>query len=245
MAVPGGAFDCGSDLAYPEERPARRAEVASFRLAQHPVTVGQFAVFVREGGYLTTAERVGSSNVFVMPPHPVDLANPSQWWSVVEGANWRLPLGPGSDVAADQPVTHVTIDDTDAYCAWAGVRLPSEIEWERAASFTERPATWPLDTDGRLLANVWIGEFPHRYARAGAPGPQPVGRFGLDDLGCADLLGNVWELTATEWDDGRRVIKGGSFLCSADYCARYRPSARLPQSADEPACHVGFRVAAV
>jgi formylglycine-generating enzyme len=243
--VPGGEFGVGSDVDYPEERPVRRAEVAPFRLAQHPVTVGQFAVFIRDSGYVTTAERTGSSNVFVQPDHPVDLASPSQWWRVVTGATWSSPFGPGSGVAADLPVTQITTADAEAYCDWAGVRLPSETEWERAASLSKRPATWPLAEDGRLLANVWIGEFPHRFARPGTPGPQPVGRFGVDDLGSTDLLGNVWELTATEWDAGRRVIKGGSFLCSADFCARYRPSARLPQSVDEPACHIGFRVAAV
>lgn len=242
VEVPSGDYPIGSDHDYPEERPARTVRVESFRLQRHPVTVGQFAEFVRATGHRTTAESLGSSNVFVAPPGPVDLADASQWWRVVAGASWLAPFGPGSAATPDVPVTHVSHRDAVAYCEWAGVRLPGEVEWEAAAG-SPRPASWPFDTDGRLLANVWVGRFPWDNRRPDPPGPQAVGRFGLDAAGFADLLGNVWEWTATEWDHGRHVLKGGSFLCAADHCRRYRPSARLPQHDAEPACHIGFRVA--
>lgn len=243
VPIPGGEFTMGSDTHYPEERPARTGSVEPFLLGTHPVTVGEFARFVRATGHLTAAEQAGEAAVFVQPDGPVDLAQPSQWWRVMAGASWTAPFGPGSRPAVDQPVTQVTLDDALAYCAWTGDRLPAEAEWERAASLTRRPVGWPHASDGRLLANVWVGSFPWESRRPEPIGPQPVGRFGPDDVGCVDLLGNVWEWTSSSWDDRRQVIKGGSFLCSADYCSRYRPSARLGQITDEPACHLGFRIA--
>lgn len=243
VEVPAGEYTIGSDCDYDEERPARTAHVESLHLQRHSVTVGQFAQFVRATRHRTTAESLGSSNVFVAPPHPVDLADPTQWWQVIEGASWLAPFGPGSTVDPDHPVTHVSLHDALAYCDWVGARLPDEVEWEAAASLSDRPSTWPFDVDGRLLANVWVGRFPWDNRRPERPGPQAVGRFGLDTAGFADLLGNVWEWTATGWGEDRHVIKGGSFLCAADHCRRYRPSARLPQHDAEPACHIGFRVA--
>jgi sulfatase modifying factor 1 len=261
VAVPGGTSRLGSDAYYPEERPAREVTVAAFELARTPTTVQQFAEFTDATGYRTRAEReLGGSAVFTPPRHPVDLRDPRQWWSWVEGASWRCPHGPGSEAEADHPVTHVVLEDAQAYCAWAGLRLPDEREWEHAArGGTSGEFTWGDEArpGGDVPAVVWRGEFPWRPH--GSAGTAPVGTHPPNGYGLLDAIGNVWELVDAAWSPQHPaasccapltatgapagVAKGGSFLCSDDYCFRYRPAARIPVAADSPTAHVGFRCA--
>ena len=250
IRVPAGSFTMGSDRHYPEERPAHPVGVEAFEIAEAPVTVAQFAAFVDATGHVTAAERDGSAAVFTPPAHPVDLADPLQWWSLVAGAQWRHPAGPGSAAVPDHPVVQVALGDALAYCAWAGVRLPTEAEWERAAQGATREE-----------ANVWHGAFP--WDARGLATTSPVGSWAPNPLGLVDAVGNVWEWTTTAWTRDHQpgccsapatdplspgvalqVAKGGSFLCSEDYCARYRPQARMAMAVDSPSCHLGFRVAA-
>jgi sulfatase modifying factor 1 len=244
IALPGGAFTMGSDHDYPEERPAHRVTVRPFAISATPVSVAEFAAFVLATGHVTTAERDGSSAVFTPPAHPVDLADPLQWWSLVPGASWRHPDGAAA-AREDHPVVQVSYADALAYCAWTGTRLPAESEWEHAAQGAHRGA-----------ANVWHGPFPH--APEGLATTSPVGSHPPNRQGLHDAVGNVWEWTATPWSRDHRpgccaapaadgvplqVAKGGSFLCSEQYCARYRPAARTAMAVDSPACHLGFRTA--
>jgi formylglycine-generating enzyme len=258
VVVPAATFVQGDDHHYPEERPARSVAVAEFRIDVHPVTNAQFAAFVDATGHVTAAESRGGA-VFVRPSHRVDLADPSEWWQHRESACWRRPDGThditGEDL--DHPVVHVDRRDAAAYAAWAGTRLPTESEWERAACGASLPETWPLEVDGMLLANVWLGEFPVEAIRTRPPGTSPVGAFPPNELGLFDMLGNVWEWTSDAWvtttatccgpvtadSSPAGVVKGGSFLCAANYCARYRPSARHRQLIGEATCHIGFRCA--
>ena len=259
--IAAGTLLQGDDHHYPEEAPERAVEVAAFAIDVHPVTNAQFAEFVAATGHVTAAERDGLA-VFVPAVRPVDLAQPSLWWRHDPDASWRCPRGAPalSDELADHPVVGITAADAAAYAAWVGGRLATESEWEWAAGGgTPLPATWPLAADGMLLANVWLGEFPWRSVRAAPPGTSPVGSFPPHANGLFDMLGNVWELTADPWSAQRPdavespccnstapaacVAKGGSYLCAANYCRRYRPAARHRQPAGEAACHVGFRCA--
>ncbi|MEO6027274.1 MAG: formylglycine-generating enzyme family protein [Candidatus Binatia bacterium] len=264
VAVPAGRYRVGSDEHYPEERPARVAEVAAFRIDATPVTNGAFSAFVADTGYVTVAERTDppGSAVFTMTAGPVDLRQPSAWWRFAAGTTWRA----AAEGRADHPVVHVARADADAFAAWRGGRLPSEAEWEAAArgGLVDAAYAWgdELMPDGRLLANVWTGAFPWYFARDGAPGTTAVGAFPANGYGAHDMIGNVWEWTASPFDaaepapcacapglateaSARLVaLKGGSFLCAAEYCARYRPAARIGLTADSTAGHVGFRCAA-
>ena len=208
------------------------------------------------------------SMVFVQPSQPVSTVDPSAWWAFRAGAQWRFPEGPGSSLEGreDHPVVHVAWADAAAYAAWAGKALPTEIEWEYAARGGLEGADYAwgnaLAPDGQMLANTWQGEFPHLNLRLdGWAGTSPVGAFPANGHGLHDLIGNVWEWTADDWslpgpaDEPRskarccsggsgtvaKVIKGGSYLCSPDYCQRYRPAARHPQGAGEATGHIGFR----
>ncbi|MCC6849823.1 MAG: SUMF1/EgtB/PvdO family nonheme iron enzyme [Deltaproteobacteria bacterium] len=280
IAVPGGRYVVGSDEHYAEERPARAVAIAAFRIDATPVTNVAFAAFVAATGWVTVAERADppGSAVFAMTQGPVDLHEPSHWWRFAAGTTWRAPFGPGSTIVGrdDHPVVHVGLADAEAYAAWRGARLPTETEWEAAARGGLAGAAYAwgdeLLPDGRLLANVWTGAFPWYFARGGVPGTTPVGSFPPNGFGAYDMIGNVWEWTAspftapaasprcacaagdpTEAGAARPAgvarpatvaLKGGSYLCAAEYCARYRPAARIGLTPDSTTAHVGFRCAA-
>lgn len=219
--IPGGVFTMGSDHHYPEERPARRVSVDGFWIDPGPVTNRQFAQFVEATDYVTFAELppdpndypgadpallVASSMVFTPPRGPVDLRHPLQWWAFVQGANWRRPYGPGSDVdgLGDHPVVHVAWVDVLAYAAWAGVEIPTEAEWELAArgGLEDAEFAWG-DTflqDGRHRANTWQGVFPHQNTLDdGWARTSPVGAYPPNGHGLYDMIGNTWEWTADWW----------------------------------------------
>jgi formylglycine-generating enzyme required for sulfatase activity len=272
----------GSDRHYREERPARLARVEAFWMDESPVTIRQFARFVAATGYTTCAERlpeassypdadpsllVPGSLVFVKTPGPVGLRDFRRWWRYMPQASWRHPEGPGSDTAGreEHPVVHVTYEDALAYAAWAGKALPSEAEWERAARGGLPAADYPwgdeLSPAGRLMANVWVGRFPWESLKpGGSVGTTAVRSYPPNAYGLYDVVGNVWEWTASKFvaaetgeascclssaddDDrnARRVVKGGSHLCAPSYCWRYRPAARQGQAIDTSTSHIGFR----
>jgi len=213
--IPGGTFRMGSDAHYAEEAPARQVEVTGFWISPTTVTIADYAAFVADTGYVTVAERplnpddfpgapvenlVPGSMVFTETSGPVDLRHLSQWWTWTPGANWLHPEGPGSDVAErpDHPVVHVAHEDAAAYAHWAGLALPTEAQWERAARGGLDGATyvWGDDPEGtsERLAHYWHGDFPWR-ADPGYGTTAPVGSYPPNGYGLLDMAGNVWEWT--------------------------------------------------
>ena len=158
--IPGGEFLMGSDhkKSQANEKPTHKVKVSGFWMDTTHVTNDQFAQFVKETNYKTTAEQipdwetirvqlppgtpkppnsvfVPGSMVFVGTKERVNLNDYSQWWAYVPGANWRHPTGPKSNIEGkgNHPVVQVSYEDALAYAKWAGKRLPTEAEWEYAA----------------------------------------------------------------------------------------------------------------
>ncbi len=246
--IPGGGFIQGAAPLYPHEGPPRKVFVSPFQLQVHEVTNSQFAAFVAATGYVTEAERNGGSARFEGSDTPEVFLS---WWSLDPSTTWRRPEGAGSDLEgrALHPVVHVTLNDARAYADWAGGRLPTEVEWEYAASLGLFDPADPLSgmraEDGALRANIWTGVFPVIDTRRdGFAGTAPVGCFEPGLTGAYDMIGNVWEWTTTPFAPGvpKVTIKGGSYLCSEDYCRRYRAAARESLEQDFSTAHIGFRI---
>jgi len=263
VELDGGVFLMGSEgpdaVPGDAEGPVREVAVAPFAIDAHAVTNDRFAAFVAATGHVTDAERFGWSFVFAgmlpedAPPTRAVAAAP--WWRAVEGATWRTPRGPGSSLAelGHHPVVHVSRDDAEAYCAWAGRRLPSEAEWELAARGGLVQARFPwgdeLTPGGEHRCNIWQGEFPRRNtAEDGYVATAPVDAFAPNAFGLHNTSGNVWEWCSGRFDPLRAPdlvpMRGGSYLCHASYCNRYRVSARTSNTADTSSGHIGFRTAA-
>jgi formylglycine-generating enzyme required for sulfatase activity len=259
-ALSGGAFTMGSqdEQRYPDDgEDPRPAEVAPFRIDRHAVTNARFAAFVAATGDVTDAERFGWSFVFagLLPEdHPETRAVArAPWWRQVIGASWRHPEGPesGIDARMDHPVVHVSHRDAVAFSRWAGVRLPTEAEWEFAARGGLAGRTFPwgdeLEPAGEHRMNVWQGTFPTDNTLAdGYLGTCPVAAFEPNAFGMYNMTGNVWEWTSELHERGRpdRIQKGGSYLCHASYCRRYRIAARQVVTPDSSTANIGFRCAA-
>ncbi len=258
VVVAGGLARVGSqDPDHPEEWPERETRLASYAIGRCAVTNTEFDTFVRATGHRTDAEAFGWSFVFggLLPEDfpPTRGVAAAPWWREVPGADWAHPEGPHSDVAGrpDHPVVHVSRRDAEAYAAWRGGRLPSEAEWEHAArgGLAGQPFPWgsELEPDGVHRMNVWQGTFPGDDTGAdGWRGTCPVDAFSPNGLGLHNVCGNVWEWCAGPWAAGSPdgVSRGGSYLCHASYCRRYRVSARQSHSSDSTAGNLGFRLAA-
>jgi formylglycine-generating enzyme len=215
--------------------------VRGFAMDRHEVTNRQFAAFVAATGHVSEATRIGWSSLF---------DRRTGRWLPVPGADWQHPEGPGSSIAGRprHPVVHVSWADASAYAGWAGKRLPTEAEWEWAARGGLRHAEYPwgnqLRPGGRYMANISNGALvaddrdPDGFASVA-----PVGSFPVNGYGLADMAGNVWEWTADRFsrDGADRTIRGGSWLCSKDYCTGYRVSARQGTAPDSALNHLGFR----
>ena len=219
--VPGGEFWMGTEEpSMSDARPLHRVQLDGFWMDRTEVTNADFARFVAATGYVTVAERpldpkdfpgvppealVPGSIVFAPPAGEVSLQNHLAWWSYVPGASWRHPEGPKSDVASRDrhPVVHVAWEDAVAYCTWAGKRLPTEAEFERAArgGLDRKKYDWgdELRPGGKPQANTWQGRFPAQNSTEdGFAGTAPVASFPANGFGIHDLAGNVWEWCA-DW----------------------------------------------
>ncbi|HLV57782.1 MAG TPA: ergothioneine biosynthesis protein EgtB [Natronosporangium sp.] len=195
VLIPAGPFTMGTSTepwALDNERPAHRVDLPAYYIDAAPVTNGQYAEFIADGGYddprWWTPEgwrhRVTAG-----------LAAPMHWRR--DGDRWYYTrFGRTSPVAPDEPVVHVCFHEAQAYAAWAGKRLPTEAEWEKAARFD--PAS------GRSRRYPWGDEDPTpRHANLGQRhlSPAPVGAYpdGASPLGVHQLIGDVWEWVDTDF----------------------------------------------
>jgi sulfatase modifying factor 1 len=253
------------------EGPVRPVTLSPFAIDTYPVTNRDFSAFVSATNYVTESEHYRWSFVFWahLPPERLDelvedTVAAAPWWCKVPGASWLHPEGPGSHInnRPNHPVVHGSWNDAAAYAAWAGRSLPTEAQWEYAARGGLEQKLYPwgdeLTPNGQHLCNIWQGEFPRiNTAEDGFAGTCPVDSFPPNPFGLYSITGNVWEwcsdwfhtgfTTAERRDPGgpasgqTRVMKGGSFLCHASYCNRYRVAARTSNTPDSAASNIGFR----
>jgi iron(II)-dependent oxidoreductase len=191
--VPGGPFVLGVDAAdepfsLDNERPAHVADVAAFRIGRVPVTNGEWRAFVDDGGY--TQPRWWSTRGWEHRTK-AGLTAP-QFWN--PDAATRTRFGRVEDLPADEPVCHVSYFEAEAFAAWTGARLPTEIEWEKACAWdpatrTRRRYPWGADQPTDALTN--LGGTALR--------PAPVGAYpaGASCYGAEQMLGDVWEWTSS------------------------------------------------
>jgi formylglycine-generating enzyme required for sulfatase activity len=253
----GGSFLMGTEDAdgFPQDRegPIREVDLPPFWIDKLAVTNARWAEFAATG-YRTEAERAGWTFVFAgLLPDDFEptrgIAN-APWWRQVMGGDWAHPEGPHSDLEGrdDHPVVHVSWNDAKAFCAWAGGRLPHEAEWEMAARGGLEQARFPwgdeLEPGGSHAMNVWQGTFPnHNSGDDGWLGTCPVDEYEPNGHGISNTSGNVWEWCADRFDRQTRTIRGGSYLCHASYCNRYRVAARSFNTPDSSTGNMGFRLA--
>ncbi|MCC6891020.1 MAG: formylglycine-generating enzyme family protein [Hyphomicrobiales bacterium] len=266
--ISGGTFRMGSDNHYPEEAPVHRVTVDGFWIHPAPVTNRQFKEFVEATGHVTFAEIApdpkdypgalphmlyAGSLVFIKPKGHVDLRNWGDWWTFLEGADWRHPHGPDSTIDGldDHPVVHVAFSDALAYARWAGKDLPTEAEWEFAARGGLDGAEYAWGDEftpgGRYMANTWQGEFPSQnLALDNFERTSPVMAFPPNGYGLYDMIGNVWEWTA-DWYSPKHVAdlpkaccipenpRGGREEQSYDPC---QPEIRIPRKVLKGGSHL-------
>jgi formylglycine-generating enzyme len=240
VALPGGEFSMGNDASdgYPGdgEGPVHTVVLSTFAIDACAVTNALFAEFVEATGHVSEAERFGSSLVFrgLLPGR----------WREVEGADWRHPEGPQSDLGDREhhPVVHVSWNDAQAFCAWSGTRLPTEAEWEYAAR-------------GGLDGSVQ-GE---NASADDSSGTVPVDADEPNGYGLYNMTGNVWEWCSDWFDPGyyassreadprgpawgtQRVMRGGSYACRGSHRRRCRVDARGANEPNRSTGDLGFRV---
>jgi formylglycine-generating enzyme required for sulfatase activity len=253
------------------EGPVRNVQISPFWIDSTTVTNAEFGTFASATGYVTEAETYGWSFVFagMLPDHlpPTRSVSSAPWWRQVYGASWRRPEGPEStiDHRMDHPAIHVSWNDARAYCRWAGKRLPTEAEWEYAARGGLEQQRYPWGNDltpnDQHRMNVWQGRFPTLNTLEDEYlGTAPAASFPPNGYGLYNMTGNVWEW-CSDWfhptfhangprknpkgprGGTHRVMRGGSYLCHASYCFRYRVAARSANTPDSSTGNLGFRCA--
>ncbi len=253
VSVPAGTLKMGAPDGEPAERPVHPVSVSAFVIDRFETTNTDFTAFVQATGHVTDPERTGVA---------------WHWdgaWREVAGADWRRPRGPGSSIdgLGQHPVVQVSWGDARAYCAWRGMRLPTEAEWERAARGAgDRRYPWgddPPGTGGRFRASYGSDRCCAADAGDGFLFTAPVGRFplGRSPFGVEDLAGNVWEWVE-DWfaesfyarspgtdplnrtPTGRKVIRGGGW---GNDPSGLRSTLRHANPPDIGLSMVGFRCA--
>ncbi|MGI8719369.1 MAG: ergothioneine biosynthesis protein EgtB [Nitrososphaeraceae archaeon] len=249
VKIPGGLYELGfsrSDFCYDNEVPEHKTYLNAYEIDTYPVTNKQFMAFIDAGGYEDYTFWLSDG---------WDIVNEKKWdsplyWQKMEGHWYKKDFGGLNKISPDEPVTNVSYYEADAYSKWAGKRLPTEAEWEKAASWNEdvKKKTnypWGDELPSDLKANMleswnWapcqIGSYPQ----------------GKSYYGCQQMLGDVWEWTSSEyvlypgfrskfseytdkWAINQKVLRGGSFATPRSqirnsYRNYYKPHERIPFS---------------
>jgi iron(II)-dependent oxidoreductase len=229
IEVPAGGCTIGAGpggFAYDNERPRHRTDVRGYRIGLTPITNATYLTFVEGGGY---QRREWWSDEGWAWKEQYDITRPGGWTADCRG-QWQL--GKRSPLHPDQPVVHVSWFEADAFARAHGARLPTEIEWEKAATWdqeqqTARPFPWGNDPP---VAGV------HANVDHLGSGPAPAGGFqaGSSPYGCLGMIGDVWEWTSSSFtgypgfaaypypeysevffDAAYRVLRGGSWATRA------------------------------
>jgi len=250
--VKGGKFNFGSNTGLDREKPEHEVIIQSFLIDKNLVTVEDFRNFVNSSNYITEAEKFGNAIVFD------DSINS---WQLVDGANWKYPLGDLKKMALpNHPVTQVSWNDALEYCKSCDKTLPSEVQWEFAASERGQKKDqlyyWGNNflVNNNYMCNTWSSGYPNTIGyKDGYKYTSPISHYKANSLGVFDMAGNVWEW-CYNWHlpyEGNSQIfpnelkgkaqRGGSFLCNPNYCHGYRLSARSATSPESSLFHVGFR----
>ncbi len=241
----------GSAAAQPNPAGIDWQPLPGLQIARTETTVGQFRRFAQATGFTSQAERAGGGQVY------------AAGWVQQAGWTWRRPFGGAQDAHADEPAVHLSFDEAQAFCGWAGGRLPSDAEWLRAAYTEQRnpaPAPWRTGStyaypsgDSPLGAQCLADCGPaaqarairhgaalsrgHGHARAGST---PAGVNGLHDMG-----GNAWEWVDEPASSGQRSAgsaerrtRGGSWWYGA---AQMRADHLQSKPADTSVVYIGFR----
>jgi formylglycine-generating enzyme required for sulfatase activity len=268
--IAGGKFEMGADneQAGPDEFPKHEVSLSGFYMDETEVTNLMFAEFVLKTGYRTTAEKSPEQGSFVFsnkttPPQWIWIAEAN--WKHPEGRGSTILD------KQNHPVVHVSWFDANAYCKWKGKQLPTETQWEYASrgGFVNHIYPWGNDLNTRTpKCNYWQGEFPYRNdVMDGFMKTSPVKTFAPNPYGLYDMAGNVWEWCSDNYhfyyysitkekhnpqgppnsfdpdEPGviKKVLRGGSFLCSENYCSGYRVSRRMKNTPETAMEHIGFR----
>ena len=190
--VKGGKFNFGGDNGLDREKPEREVIIQSFLIDKNLVTVEDFRGFVNESSYTTEAEIFGNAIVY---DDSINI------WQLVDGANWEFPLGKSKKKSSyNHPVTQVSWNDALAYCKFCDKTLPSEVQWEYAASERGQKKNqlfyWGNDllVNDKYMCNTWNSGYPNTIGfQDGFKYTSPIGHFEANSLGIFDMAGNVWE----------------------------------------------------
>ena len=205
---------------------------------------------------------VAGSLTFIQSDKPANPTSSIDWWQWSPQISWENPRGKDSSIdnLGEHPVVHVSWYDAQEFSLWLNMKLPTEAQWEYAAKLG--------GVSNRREMNIWQGIFPISNDRNdGFVKTNPVKYYKPNDIGLYDMAGNVWEWVRdwyhidtysmqgqrknplgpnSSYDPfeptvPKRVTRGGSFLCNDQYCAGYRPTARMKTSPDTSLEHTGFR----
>ena len=226
VEIPGGIYDLGFSahgFSYDNELPEHKVYLNPYEIDRHPVSNGDFVKFIEDGGY---------ENYRYWLADGWDLLKANEWkcplyWEKRDGKNWSKKDFRGlTQINLTEPVVNISYFEADAYAKWIGKRLPTEAEWEKAASWNDdlnrkTKYPWGDDPPNQEYANLlesWLW------------GPSPIGSFpkGKSHYGCYEMIGDVWEWTSSEyilypafksrfpeytdkWAIGHKVLRGGSF----------------------------------